>query len=353
VLVAILRRMSIGSSSTTRTPAHSAPRGRFDAVVELNRPICREHFLLRVRVDRQGPSFPPTEPGVFIQLGCRTPDRGVESEQIMGHDLMWSAQKPPQPGQLELCEALAFLRRPFSLAGRGEDERGTWLDVIHRVVGVGTAWLADLQVGDAVDLIGPLGNSFELPEDKSLGLLVGGGVGLPPMFYLAEAMKAAGWDAVAFVGAMSADLLAVTMDGQQPPDAQGTAVQSVEEFARHGYSTVLTTDDGSCGLEGRITVGLERVLEKLSADDAHRAVVFTCGPEPMMHATARLAEQYGIDCQVCMEQAMACGMGTCQSCVVRIEEHEAPHARTQTGRPWRYRLACTDGPVFSSTEVIW
>jgi dihydroorotate dehydrogenase electron transfer subunit len=81
--------------------------------------------------------------------------------------------------------------------------------------------------------------------------------------------------------------------------------------------------------------------------------VFTCGPEPMMHAVAKLAAMHDVDCQVCMEQAMACGMGTCQSCVVKIEEHEQPHAVSETGRPWRFRLACTDGPVFRAEQVLW
>ena len=84
-----------------------------------------------------------------------------------------------------------------------------------------------------------------------------------------------------------------------------------------------------------------------------RTVVYVGGPHPMMHAVAMIAGRRGVDCQVCLEQAMACGMGTCQSCVVRIEDHDKPSEGAAQGQPWRYRLACTDGPIFSAADVVW
>ena len=318
--------------------------------------------------DSAGP-FPPTQPGQFIQLGCRTPNGAMNVEALFGQELEWEPGRMPVLAQPELCDRLALLRRPFSLAGRGDDaslpsgtgtfqgagspDGRTWLEVIHRVVGVGTQWLSQLKPGDEVDLIGPLGNQFALTQGKSLALLVGGGVGLPPMFYLAEALRAAGWDAVGFVGAMTRDLLAVTFREGVPPDAQGSPRPSVAEFARHNYPAVITTDDGSLGLRGRITAGLERVLQSLSPADLARSVVFTCGPEPMMHAVAKLAKAHRVDCQVCLEQAMACGMATCQSCIVKIEDAKKPHGVTEHGKPWRFKLACTDGPVFPAEVVVW
>ena len=332
-----------------------AKRGRFDAVVTFNRPLCREHFLLRMRVTGPAP-FPATQPGQFIQLGCRAPHGFAGADALFGQSLDWEPGQVPHLAQPELCDRVAFLRRPFSLAGRGEDagEGGaTWFEVVHRVVGVGTRWLSQLKPGDPVDLIGPLGNQFALTPGKSLALLVGGGVGLPPMFYLAEALRRAGWDAVGFVGALTRDLLAVTFRDGVPPDAQGAPRPSVAEFARHGYPAVITTDDGSIGLRGRITAGLERVLQSLSPTDLARVVVYTCGPEPMMHAVAKLAKAHRVDCQVCLEQAMACGMATCQSCIVKIEDAAKPHGVTDHGRPWRFKLACTDGPVFPAEMVVW
>jgi len=332
-------------------PVSSKPvRGRFDAVVEFNRVICREHFLLRLRV-AQG--LGATEAGQFVQLGCRQPDRGINEAAILGCDQQWDPTRPITFGQPEICGPVAWLRRPFSLAGRGDDEQGTWIDIIHRVVGVGTGWLARRQVGDRVDLIGPLGNRFTLPKGKSMALLVGGGVGLPPLFYLAQAMHQAGWECVGFIGATTADLLAVTHDPKHRADPEGSPTLSVSEFSRLGYRCVVTTDDGTLGIKGWVTTGLERFLESGLGYDAKRTVVYTCGPELMMRGAASLAKSFGIDCQVCLEQAMACGMGTCQSCVVAIEDRQHPQGKTALGRPWRYKLACTDGPIFDASQVVW
>lgn len=346
------------TASQTILPQPAPPsgiRGRFDATVEFNRPLCREHFLLHLRVSNEGRKFSPTWPGQFIQLGCRPPEPG-QMPDLVGGEVEWSSERPPKLSQSELCGPTALLRRPFSFAGRGDDERGAWIEVIHRVVGVGTAWLAALKPGDPVDFIGPLGNWFVLPEGKSNGLLVGGGVGLPPMFYLAEAMRANNWTATAFVGALTRDLLAVTLkEGGEPPDPTGGPALLAQEFGKLGYRTVITTDDGSLGLKGRITVGLERALSRLTPAEIGATVIFVCGPDAMMHAVAKLAARFGVDCQVCLEQAMACGMSTCQSCVVKIEDAAKPQAFTAPpeNRPWRYRLACTDGPVFDARKVVW
>jgi len=325
-------------------------RGYFEATVAFNRSICREHFLLRLRLAEE---FPATQAGQFVQLGCRPPASCIDTDRLCGQIHEWPPAQAAPPTGPELRGVLALLRRPFSIAGRGDDPNGTWIDIIHRVVGAGTAWMSGLRPGDPVDLIGPLGNCFSLVENQSIGLLVGGGVGLPPMFYLAQQMQQAGWDAGGFVGALSSDLLAVTFDKATPPDRAGAAVLCVEEYARYGFASVVTTDDGSVGLRGRITEGLEGFLRLQAPSDTAKTVVYTCGPEPMMHAVAKLARAHGVGCQVCLEQAMACGMGTCQSCVVKIEDSQNPHAITESGRPWRYRLACTDGPIFEASTVLW
>lgn len=326
----------------------AATRGTFEAVIEQNKQICREHYLLRLRV----PGFPATRPGQFVQLSCR-PAHFEDENTILGRDLMWDPACPPQPCQSELRGPMALLRRPFSIAGRGRDEDGDCIDLIHRVVGTGTDWLAKCSAGDVVSLIGPLGNRFTLPEGKSLGLMVGGGVGLPPMFYLAEALAEAGWRGVGFVGALTADLLAVDWVEGATPAADGSLTESVQQWAKHGIPACITTDDGSLGLKGRITAALEQYLDAAGESQRQQAVVFTCGPEPMMHAVTRLAESYDVPVQACVEQAMACGMGTCQSCIVKIEDSQTPQGHTEAGRGWRYRLACSDGPVFDGDSIIW
>jgi len=188
---------------------------------------------------------------------------------------------------------------------------------------------------------------------------VGGGVGLPPMFYLARALQSAGWSGVAFVGAMSRDLLPIELDPNVTIPDDGTPVLAERRFADAGLPVCLTTDDGSLGLPGRITDGLARYLDALPGELAGRTVVYTCGPHAMMRAVARLALDRGLPCQVCVEQAMACGMGTCQSCVVKIaldqpapSGPDAAHGVTPEGQAWRYRLACAEGPVFNADDVL-
>jgi dihydroorotate dehydrogenase electron transfer subunit len=178
-------------------------------------------------------------------------------------------------------------------------------------------------------------------------LLVGGGVGLPPMLYLAQYLQQAGWDSAAFIGARSRDLLAVTLKHTMPPDPTARPLPCVVEFSNLGFDSVIATDDGSIGLKGLITTGLEQYLQANPNHPADQTVIYTCGPEPMMRATAAIAARHHIECQACVEQAMACGMGTCQSCVVKVRNPAA------TSTPWRYRLACTDGPVFQANELIW
>ena len=334
---------NMGNAHPTTAPTK---RSRFDGHVEINRLVCKEHYLLRIRLPE---SFPSTNPGQFIQISCTSSNPNA----ITGSEIELAPGKPPKFTQSEITQQSTLLRRPFSLAGRGDDQSGPWIEIVYRVVGTGTAYLANLKPNDPVDLIGPLGNTFTIPKNKSLGLLVGGGVGLPPMFYTAQALKQAGYNAVAFVGAMSKDLLAVTHSDKTPHDTSGLPALSVNEFAQHDIPSVVTTDDGSAGMTGRITDGLQKYIDSLTPQQIAQAIIYTCGPNPMLKAVANIGDQHNIETQLCMEQAMACGMGTCQSCIVRIEDHQNPQGKTADGTPWRFRLTCTDGPVFNSKIVVW
>ncbi|HEX8521833.1 MAG TPA: dihydroorotate dehydrogenase electron transfer subunit [Tepidisphaeraceae bacterium] len=303
-------------------------RSQHLATVKANTPLCREHFRLTLSL----PSFSVTEPGQFVQLLCRPVDDPL-GEQI---ELQWEPGSARARGA-ELLSPLAMLRRPFSLAARRDTSSGVELDVIHRVVGTGTQWLSELALGDSVSVIGPLGNQFGLPAPGGTGLLVAGGVGIPPMLYLAEKLKGG---AVAFCGATSRDLLPFELI--EDATAADAPAMRVAEFARHHVPAVVTTDDGSFGFRGFVTQALERYLDSNSLDPS-TCVIYTCGPEPMMKRVAEIAISRGISCQVAVERAMACGMGTCQSCCIKV------------GKPddWRYRLACTDGPIFAAGELLW
>src|SRR5689334_1238487 len=216
-------------------------RGQFVCTVAANIPLCREHYRLVLRLGQ----FPASRPGQFIQISCRNLHDDYAREMEWNWD---DCRHAPEHGP-ELLGPLAMLRRPFSLAGRRDVAGGVELDIIHRVVGVGTSWMSELAAGDQVSVLGPLGNTFTLPAADQVALLVGGGVGIPPMLYLAEAL--AGRRGVAFCGALSRDLLPLTIT--RPPNASGEPSDCINEFSRHGIPSVITSDDGSVGMQGYVT----------------------------------------------------------------------------------------------------
>src|SRR5205085_1568482 len=189
-----------------------------------NSRLCREHFRLVLGL----PWFPRTEPGQFVQVSCR----GMEQDEAARErEVEWPSGCLPRLAGDEVAGPLAFLRRPFSLAARRDVARGVELDLIHRVVGVGTDWLARLVVADTVGVLGPLGNRFAIPPPGATAILVGGGVGIPPMLYLAE--KLAGRPAVAFCGAVTKDLVPLTLaaDATHPSADDAEPRMTVGEFS--------------------------------------------------------------------------------------------------------------------------
>jgi dihydroorotate dehydrogenase electron transfer subunit len=330
---------------SSTTPNHHPPsRGQFISTVAANIPLCREHFRLILHL----PQFPPTRPGQFIQISCRN------LSTAFTHEPEWELTNPRQVLEHgpELLAPLALLRRPFSLAGRRDTANGIELDIIHRIVGIGTNWMAHLKSGDKVFILGPLGNQFQPPPPDAPAILVGGGVGIPPMLYLAELL--AGRSAVAFCGALSRDLLPLTIHPHLPPPSPNSTDPQpiIEEFSRHGIPSIITTDDGSFGFRGFVTQALERYLDSALSPQHSALTIYTCGPEPMMKRVAEIASARNIDCQIAVERAMACGMGTCQSCCIRVRKPD-PSKPPLVGRDWCYRLACTDGPVFRGIDLLW
>jgi dihydroorotate dehydrogenase electron transfer subunit len=317
----------------------TSPRNRnqFLASVAENIPLCKEHFRLVLEL----PQFPPTRPGHFIQISCDDP----EQELFENAPLNWEPGRRAEIRGRELISPRAMLRRPFSLAGRRDSNGKVQLDIIHRVVGLGTHWLADLKKGDPVGILGPLGNTFEPPLPGGSALLVGGGVGIPPMIYLAAHLGAA--RAVAFAGALCRDLLPLMILSEA--DTEPNPRPCIGEFHAHKIPSIISTDDGSFGVRGFVTQALETFLDRTPPK---LPTIYTCGPEAMMKRVADIALRRGIPCQVAVERAMACGMGTCQSCCIRVKKKD-PAKVPLPGRDWCYRLACTDGPVFSAADLLW
>ena len=320
------------------TWAHkSSERAQWTAEVVENRPLCREHFRLVLRVN----GFAADATGA-IHSDCLPRSSGRRGA---GFEAQFERAERGWPHGAELGKPMALLRRPFSLAGRRDGPGGVELDIIHRVVGVGTNYLAHLRVGQKVQILGPLGNRFALPPKGTTAVLIGGGVGIPPMIYLAQSL--AGREAVAFCGAVRGELMPLTVAAGAAVGKGVEPTLAAEEFARFGVACVLCTDDGSLGFGGLVTQAVEQYLDQT----AHPAILYTCGPEGMMKRVAQIAAARGLESQIAVERAMACGMGTCQSCVIRVRRK--PDDPANRGGDWVYKLACTDGPVFKGAELLW
>jgi dihydroorotate dehydrogenase electron transfer subunit len=212
-----------------------------------------------------------------------------------------------------------LLRRPFSISGICERQA---LFLI-RVVGSGTTALAKLWEGAAVDVIGPLGEGFRL-EGVRRAALVGGGIGAAPLLFLQDELHKQGAEVHFFLGSKSAD------EYPLPPEAV--------QFR----NIVPSTDDGTYGRPGFVTRHFDDWLQNHDHKDLH---VFSCGPVGMMEETARLCDLYGLPHQASLENRMACGVGVCQGCAVRMRETHEHGAG--------FRLVCADGPVFDSGDIDW
>lgn len=224
-----------------------------------------------------------------------------------------------------------LLRRPFAVFDAGllqeqgaSSEQPAYFEMLYHVVGKGTAKLADMKAGQPVDILGPLGKGFvtgAADEDK---LLVGGGIGLAPLYLLAKSLLAEKAKVHLFAGGRSSE-----------------DVLCFDEFAQLGASCHAATNDGSFGEAGFVTAPLTRYLDQLQG----RATIYACGPTPMLRAVAQLAQARNVPCQVSLEGYMACGVGACLGCVAEGHNHSQ-----QTPD---FRCVCTEGPVFDSRELKW
>ena len=217
-----------------------------------------------------------------------------------------------------------LLRRPFSIAQASR--KGGWagtLEVAFAAVGPGTEWLAAVQAHDFLDVVGPLGSPYPYPRHKSNCLLVGGGYGAAPLYFLAQELRTRGHRVDMIVGAR---------DQQR--------VFKAVEAKRLSVTVALTTEDGSLGERGVVTDVLPGMIGRCESD-----VVYACGPNAMLRAVAEYCAQQGVPSQVAVEELMACGMGVCWTCVVPVIRKD--------GQSWDYQRSCVEGPVFNGARIWW
>ena len=249
-----------------------------------------------------------------------------------------------QPGSFVhiTCDESLPMRRPLSIM-RVEDD---CIDILYKIVGDGLRRLAKKRTGDSVSVLGPIGQGFRPSNQRPNTLLIGGGVGIPPMIFLADFLRQQGgnWAPLAILGSelpfpfemMSSDISTPWVD-----DSVDATMPLMENW---GIACRLATLAGFDGcFDGYVTDLAERWLSTLSADERLRTEIFSCGPTPMLKAVAALAEKYDLPCQVSLEEFMACAVGGCAGCAVKI--------RTPEGDAMK--RVCVDGPVFDAATVTW
>lgn len=202
-----------------------------------------------------------------------------------------------------------FWRRPFSYYRVNRDR----VEILYEILGRGTALLALKKKGDGLKIMGPLGRPFALKVPNKKRVLVAGGVGVPPLIFLAERYPT--------------DYLLIGTKTKKE-------VLPRKELAKVKAKVLYSTNDGSYGTKGFVTVLLKKIIEKESKQDLF---IQTCGPKPMMHAVIKIAKKYDIEGEASLDETMACGMGVCLGCMVKTHEGWIP--------------SCTQGPVFRFDEL--
>ncbi len=230
-----------------------------------------------------------------------------------------------QPGQFFMLRLDhsndPLIGRAFALWDQNTTEH--WIEVVYLVKGKFTSRLAELKIGDRVVVWGPLGNSFSNdPVDRLI--MVAGGIGQTPFLALAKQSLAGFAKKVDLCyGARTAAYLA-----------------NVQDFQGVGVHVHIATEDGSQGIQGRVTVPLLQILEQTTTESRR---VVCCGPEPMMEAVARICLDQNVRCQVSLETPMACGIGICFSCVAKVG----------SSHDWDYKRTCVEGPIFEAANIVW
>lgn len=222
--------------------------------------------------------------------------------------------KITKPGQfVHIAVPGKVLRRPISVC----DVNGDTIRIVFRIKGEGTRILSETRVGDKLDLIAPLGNGFEISDDKKYAF-IGGGIGTPPMLYLAKSCAKAK-ESYAILGF-----------------ASKSAVILERDFNAVVKKTIVTTDDGSYGIHGFVTTALTEIIDEVDE-------VCACGPTPMLRAVSEICSKNQKPCQVSLEERMGCGIGACLVCACKVKH----------GGEEEYLHVCKNGPVFKAEEVVW
>ena len=241
------------------------------------------------------------------------------------------------------CDPLIAMRRPLSIL-RADVGEG-WIEVLFKVVGEGLRALGNKKPGDFVSVIGPIGIGFSADPERPNALLIGGGVGIPPMVFLAEQMlrETTAWQPTVLMGSEIPFPFELTKSSLQADWLAADVHRSMPLMERWRIPCRLASwsDFKGC-YKGYVTDLARRYLEHRTPDDLRQTALFACGPTPMLGAVAALAEEFELPCQVSLEEFMACAVGGCAGCAVKVQTADGP----------AMKRVCVDGPVFEASSVF-
>ncbi len=213
-----------------------------------------------------------------------------------------------------------LLRRPFTIY----TVEGNEITMLYQIIGDGTKRLSEMLEGEPLQILGPLGNTFDFKAKPDPAILVGGGAGIASLMLLAVALRENGIQTLGLVGAQ-----------------RRSRLLSVVDLESIGISVHIATDDGSIGHHGYVTDVLADLLEE---KDGPCPIIYACGPHGMLAAVTKIATDFEVPAQIAMENRMGCAMGVCLGCVcpVRIDADRI-----------EYHRVCTEGPVFNAADIAW
>lgn len=240
------------------------------------------------------------------------------------------------------CDLQLPMRRPMSLMRVSKSKN--WIDILYKVHGEGTRLLSKRKVGETIELLGPIGKPFKLEDYRKKPLLIGGGVGIPPMVYLSEHIKKTTNAVKPFVIMGSEIPFPFKSKPSQimTPGIPADVIAAMPLLEDWGIASRLTSlqDYPGC-YEGYVT-DLARLWLNSLGDEINDVEIFSCGPTPMLKAVAHLAQEYELPCQVSLEEFMACAVGGCAGCAVLVETSEGA----------AMKRVCVDGPVFEAKSIF-
>lgn len=240
------------------------------------------------------------------------------------------------------CDPSIPMRRPLSIM-RANASAG-WIEMLYKVVGPGLQALSARKAGDTISVLGPIGKPFVAHPERPRTLLIGGGVGIPPMVFLADHLRTSGsWKPLVLMGSEIPFPFRTRPSSIIVPGVPSGTIACMPLLEEWGVPSRLATKSDFPGcFDGFVTALADAWLQSLGATELAEVEIFACGPTPMLQATAQLARRHGVPCQVSLEEFMACAVGGCAGCTVRVRTPEGP----------AMKRVCVDGPVFDANAVF-